>query len=60
MSKKTLNENGKLVCMMAVTMAAGIMSNPAYNREPLDSQTMLKLAFQMVQDCGDIEWLIEK
>ena len=59
MSERTLNENGKLVCMMAATMAAGLMSNPAYNREPLDSQEVLKLAFAMVQDCGNVDGLIE-
>ena len=43
-----LNENGKLACMMAATLAAGVMSNPAYNREPLKPNDMMQMAAEMI------------
>ena len=48
MAEETLNENGKLVCMMAATMAAGIMSNVTYNREPIQPHEMMRLASEIV------------
>ena len=48
MAEQTLNENGKLVCMMAATMVSGIVANPAYNREPIQPYEMLRLATDLV------------
>lgn len=50
-----LNENGKLVCMMAATMASGIMSNVTYNKQPLDAERMLKMAHEMVGMAMSVE-----
>ena len=44
-----LNENGRIVCMMAATMAGGIMANPVYNNRPIKPDEMVHMAAEMVR-----------
>jgi hypothetical protein len=54
-----LNENGRLACMMAATMASGIMANPSYNNKPLPADEMMRLASQLILHAMNFKSLSE-
>ena len=43
-----LNENGRLACQLAATLAAGVMSNVTYNHEPVRPSDFLDMAAEMI------------
>ena len=43
-----LNENGKLACTMAATLAAGVMSNVTYNSQAIKPYDFMEMAAEMI------------